>query len=106
MRVLVVNTGSSSLKLSVLTQDGSGEAASTVERWEGRGQLEPVRQFLDRVERIDALGHRVVHGGPQYSEAARIDGKLIDYLESISHLAPLHNPRSVAGIRGPRWPGW
>lgn len=99
MRVLVVNTGSSSLKLSVLTRDGEVEAATTVERWDGTGDLEPVRRFLDGVEEVDAVGHRVVHGGPRYSEPARVDGELIDYLDSISDLAPLHNPRAVAGIR-------
>jgi acetate kinase len=96
-RVLVVNTGSSSLKLSVLG-DGESEAATTVERWEGSGHLEPVREFLDGVGEVDAVGHRVVHGGPRYTEPARVDGELIDYLDSISDLAPLHNPRAVAGI--------
>jgi acetate kinase len=99
MRVLVVNTGSSSLKLSVLTRDGRVETAATVERWEGDGHLEPVERFLDDVGRVDAIGHRVVHGGPRYSAPARVDGELIDYLDSISDLAPLHNPRAVAGIR-------
>jgi acetate kinase len=102
MRILVVNTGSSSLKLSVLTEDGRVEAATTVERWESRGHLEPVERFLDDLGRVDAVGHRVVHGGPRYSlgysEPARVDGELIDYLDSISDLAPLHNPRAIAGI--------
>jgi acetate kinase len=97
VRVLVVNAGSSSLKLSVLG-DGEVEAATTVERWEGSGHLEPVQAFLDGVEEVDAVGHRVVHGGPRYSEPARVDAELIDYLDSISDLAPLHNPRAVAGI--------
>jgi acetate kinase len=99
MRVLVVNSGSSSLKLSVLAPDGAVEAATTVERWEGHGHVDPVRQFLDRVEPVDAVGHRVVHGGPRYSEPAWIDEELLDYLDSIRDLAPLHNPRAVAGIR-------
>jgi acetate kinase len=97
VRVLVVNTGSSSLKLSIL-RDGHVETAATVQRWEGSGHLEPVQSFLDGVERVDAVGHRVVHGGPRYREPARIDGELIDYLDSIRDLAPLHNPRAVAGI--------
>jgi acetate kinase len=96
-RVLVVNTGSSSLKLSVL-RDGRVENGATVQRWEGSGHLEPVQEFLDGMERVDAVGHRVVHGGPRYSEPARIDGDVIDYLDSIRDLAPLHNPRAVAGI--------
>jgi acetate kinase len=97
VRVLVVNAGSSSLKLSVL-RDGRVENGATIQRWEGGGHLEPVQEFLDGVERVDAVGHRVVHGGPRYSEPARIDGDVIDYLDSIRDLAPLHNPRAVAGI--------
>lgn len=99
MRVLVVNSGSSSLKLSVLSPDGTVHAATTVERWEGRAHLEPVQQFLHGVDGIDAVEHRVVHGGPRYRASARVDGELLDYLDSIQDLAPLHNPRAVAGIR-------
>ena len=99
MRVLVVNAGSSSLKLSVLSPDGTVQADTTVQRWAGRSHLEPIHQFLNGTQRIDAVGHRVVHGGPRYRAPARIDGELVDYLESIHDLAPLHNPRAVAGIR-------
>jgi acetate kinase len=98
-RTLVVNAGSSSLKLSVLTPEGAVAAATTVEQWEGRLHLEPVHRFLETSDRIDAVGHRVVHGGPRYREAVRIDGEVLDYLDSIRDLAPLHNPRAVAAIR-------
>lgn len=99
MRVLVVNAGSSSLKLSVLSPDGTVHAAMTVERWERHGHRVPVQHFLDGLDRVDAVGHRVVHGGPRYRAPARVDGALLDYLDSIHDLAPLHNPRAVAGIR-------
>jgi acetate kinase len=99
MRVLVVNAGSSSLKLSVVSPDGTVHAATTVERWEGHGHHEPVKQFLHGLDRVDAVGHRVVHGGPRYRAAAPVADELLDYLESIRDLAPLHNPRAVAGIR-------
>lgn len=99
MRVLVVNTGSSSLKLSVLDPDGARVAAQTVERWDGVGHLEPVEEFLSGVAGIEAVGHRVVHGGPRHTEAVRVDDDVVGYLDSIADLAPLHNPRAVAGIR-------
>jgi acetate kinase len=100
VRVLVVNTGSSSLKLSVVEAGQPGpEAATTVERWEGEGHLEPVEAFLAEVGRVDAVGHRVVHGGPEHSAATRVDEALVDHLDSISDLAPLHNPRAVAALR-------
>lgn len=99
MRVLVVNAGSSSLKLSLVTPDGTVHAATTVERWSGRTHTEPVRRFIEAADGIDAVGHRVVHGGPRYRAAAPIDAAVLDYLESIRDLAPLHNPRAVAAIR-------
>jgi acetate kinase len=99
MLVLVVNAGSSSLKLSALSERGDVRAATTVERWEGPAHLEPVARFLDGIGPVDAVGHRVVHGGPRHRDPARVDGELLDYLDSIHDLAPLHNPRSIAGIR-------
>jgi acetate kinase len=104
VRVLVVNAGSSSLKLAVLG-DGSGEAgeevlhASTIERWEGPDHLEPLRTFLEEAPAADAVGHRVVHGGPRHRASVRVDDDVVAYLDSIADLAPLHNPRSVAAIR-------
>lgn len=101
MRVLVVNTGSSSLKLSVVDpEQGSAPLeATTVERWEDEEDVAPVQDFLDRAGRVDAVGHRVVHGGPDHWAPARVDDHLVADLESLSHLAPLHNSRAVAAIR-------
>lgn len=102
MRVLVVNAGSSSLKLAALDAGGAVTAATTVERWQGEGHLEPLAAFLAGCGPVDAVGHRVVHGGPAHTGPARIDEGLLDYLSSIGHLAPLHNPRALAGIRSVR----
>jgi acetate kinase len=97
VRVLVVNTGSSSLKLSLLQED-EVVAGTTVDRWEG-DDLDPVRDFLDRVGEPDAVGHRVVHGGPRHRKSVLLDHEVVRYLDSIAELAPLHNPRAVAAIR-------
>ena len=102
MRVLVVNTGSSSLKLTRTDAGGSVTAATTVDHWQGEGQLAPLEEFLAACGPVDAVGHRVVHGGPRHTEAALVDDLLVAYLYSISHLAPLHNPRALAGIRAVR----
>jgi acetate kinase len=51
---------------------------------------------------IDAVGHRVVHGGDQFVTAVRIDGAVIAALESLSDIAPLHNPVALSGIRAAR----
>ena len=102
MRLLVVIAGSSSLKLARLDADGAVTAATTVEHWEGEGRLEPLAAFLAECGPVDAVGHRVVHGGPRHTGPAPVDDMLVSYLYSISHLAPLHNPRALAGIRAVR----
>jgi acetate kinase len=99
VKVLVVNAGSSSLKLSRLDDAGGVTAATTVERWQGAGDLDPVADFLESCGAVDAVGHRVVHGGPRHTGPAVVDPMLTAYLWSIDHLAPLHNPRALAGIR-------
>lgn len=101
MRVLVVNAGSSSLKLAVVDEERV-DATTTVERWEGEEHLEPLREFLDSAGHLDGVGHRVVHGGPRFTESVVVDDAVLDYLRSIADLAPLHNPRAVAGVRAVR----
>jgi acetate kinase len=99
VRVLVVNAGSSSLKLTVLDDAGEVSAARTLERWQGEGDAEPVAAFLRGCGPVDAVGHRVVHGGPQHTAATLLEPVLVSHLWSISHLAPLHNPRALHGVR-------
>jgi acetate kinase len=102
VNTLVVNAGSSSLKLTHLDDDGAVTAATTVEAWQGEEHLEPVAAFLGRCGPVDVVGHRVVHGGPRYTGPVRLDDDVVGYLEAISHLAPLHNPRALAGVRSVR----
>jgi acetate kinase len=97
-RVLVVNAGSSSLKLALLEGDDVVDSAS-VERWAGAGEVEPIRDFVGRCPGLVAVGHRVVHGGPRHTEAVVVDEEVLGDLESITDLAPLHQPRALAGIR-------
>lgn len=97
----MVNAGSSSLKLALLDDDRQ-VSATTVERWEGEEHLEPISDFVDGLDDVEAIGHRVVHGGPRLTEAVLVDDGVLDYLHSIEDLAPLHNPRAVAGIRAVR----
>jgi acetate kinase len=97
-RVLVVNAGSSSLKLAVLDGDDV-TASTTVEAWLGVGHVEPIEAFLGSCGDVAAVGHRVVHGGTRYAAPVVLDDAVVDYLDSITDLAPLHQPRAVAGIR-------
>ncbi len=98
MRVLVVNAGSSSLKLSVLDQDDSLVHAENL-RLE-RGQIDPeaLARAIASSGSIDAVGHRVVHGGSEFVEPVRIDDRVLQRLHALADLAPLHQPKSLRGI--------
>jgi acetate kinase len=100
MRVLVVNAGSSSLKLSLLDRDGT--VAGQQDLPVSRGQFEPsaVAAVLGRLGggTAEAVGHRVVHGGRQFTEPVRLDAAVRKKLDDLVDLAPLHQPKSLAGI--------
>lgn len=55
--------------------------------------------FIKDLSEIDAIGHRVVHGGEEFSQSVLIDAKVIASIEKFSELAPLHNPPNLQGIR-------
>ena len=54
---------------------------------------------IQDLSEITVVGHRVVHGGERFSEAVVIDDETLKHIEALSHLAPLHNPVNVIGIR-------
>ncbi len=60
-----------------------------------QGRQQPYAYWKD----IEAVGHRVVHGGEAFTQAVRIDDDALHHIEQLSNLAPLHNPFCVAGIR-------
>ncbi|ORB67826.1 acetate kinase [Mycolicibacterium tusciae] len=106
-RVLVVNSGSSSLKYAVVESDsGSMIADGIVERIGDDGgvpdhaaALQVVfDELADDMAGLVAVGHRVVHGGPDLYRPALVDDALIAKLEALSPLAPLHNPPALLGI--------
>ena len=100
MRVLVVNAGSSSIKLSLL--DDRDQLAGARELTAHGGRFDPaeVHQALDRLDAAsaDAVGHRVVHGGSEFTGPVRLDGAVRATLDKLTDLAPLHQPKSLAGI--------
>jgi acetate kinase len=95
--VLVVNTGSSSLKVSLLDESGAVLRAEELEDWEG--DFEPLERFLGGLTEVAAVGHRVVHGGTAFQGATRVDAGVLGRLEELCPLAPLHQPRALAAIR-------
>jgi acetate kinase len=60
---------------------------------EGPGKL------LDRIDEIEAVGHRVVHGADEFTGSVLINDQVLATIERVAHLAPLHNPPNLAGIR-------
>lgn len=102
MNVLVVNAGSSSLKLRVLDGADGTVASSQLERWAGEADLDSLTDFIRTAGRVDAVGHRIVHGGRRFTGPVRLDDPAIVELETLTDLAPLHQPRSLAGVRAVR----
>jgi acetate kinase len=110
LRVLVLNAGSSSLKVSLVDSDDRVLADREFEVAEGRLDEAQLATAIHEMEGIEAVGHRVVHGGPRYTRSVRIDADVIRYLVTITDLAPLHLPSALAGIAAarellPRTPG-
>ena len=100
MRVLVVNAGSSSLKLTLLDGDDATIAARELEAPRARGRTRSeLRAALDSpLGEADAVGHRIVHGGERFREAVRIDAGVEAALRELTDLAPLHQPKSLAAL--------
>ncbi|MFI7673698.1 acetate/propionate family kinase [Actinophytocola sp. NPDC049390] len=96
--VLVVNAGSSSLKLALLDDADEVVGATTVERWSGGDETDDIEEFVEGLPGVDAVGHRIVHGGPHLTDPVRLDADVRDRIAGLTELAPLHQPRGVAGI--------
>jgi acetate kinase len=100
--VLVVNAGSSSLKLRVLDQADVVTASADLSPWDGGPDDPRLRGFLDGQDGIGAAGHRVVHGGHRFTAATLIDDSVVAGIGELTDLAPLHQPRALAGIEAVR----
>jgi acetate kinase len=129
--VLVLNSGSSSVKFALLVP-GTGErvfggmadrlgtpeavlrvqwfpAAAVEERLPEGSYRAVIARVLEHVSgagdvgvHLIGAGHRVVHGGERFTSSIRVDDAVVATLRSFSHLAPLHNPANVAGIEAVR----
>ncbi|UJZ95694.1 acetate/propionate family kinase [Photobacterium damselae subsp. damselae] len=126
--VLVINSGSSSLKFALIDTvtgdamlNGLGECfflPEAVVSWKVNGEKHEYKlsglenhhqQAIDRIvalvdelglkEDIVAVGHRVVHGGTKFSHTVKVDEQVMADIEALSDLAPLHNPAHVIGMR-------
>lgn len=100
--ILVINSGSSSLKYQVIDVDSDQSLLSgTVERVENHEAA--FSQMLEKLNESEispvALAHRVVHGGDKFSKPAVITRAVEKTIEELIPLAPLHNPGNLAGIQ-------
>lgn len=112
----MVNSGSSSLKLRVVAAKtggaGAGGAGADVAGADVAGSADlpavggapgeadgaGIRAAIESLGPVDAVGHRVVHGGALYTAPVLIDAAVRERLGSLSDLAPLHQPRSLAAL--------
>jgi acetate kinase len=125
--VLALNAGSSSLKVAVFPAQGddplvTGQAdrigsQGTLVLKDARGvpltlaegaltsHADALAMVISTIQRsfpglrLAAVGHRVVHGGPDYSDPVQVTPEVLDRLESLALFAPLHQPHNIAGIR-------
>jgi acetate kinase len=113
--VLVLNAGSSSLKYQlVVPETGEVTAKGLVERIGEPGapaadhsaaiaiMSAALADAGANLTELRAVGHRVVHGGPDFSDPVIIDDKVLAEISDLIPLAPLHNPGAVAGIQAAR----
>lgn len=110
-RILVLNSGSSSLKyrlyadISPVVGEGTVLAGGVVQRI-GEADAGPpdhaaaLRQVLADLDLsgLTGVGHRVVHGGVRFAEPTLIDDRVVNEITELIPLAPLHNPPNLTGI--------
>lgn len=127
--ILAINAGSSSLKFQVFemvdeqviakglieriglgnpifTMTTNEERINIIEQVDNHEQAVKLLMYMlieknviESLDDIDGIGHRVVHGGEVYSDSVLITTEVLEKLEELSELAPLHNPANVTGIK-------
>lgn len=126
-RVLVINCGSSSMKFSVLPTGkdepvlsgvaeklGLSDAFISLKDSQGNKSVFELAQgthsaaleklfatmsSLQLMDSLCAIGHRVAHGGSEFSDSVLVTDEIIEKIEQLSELAPLHNPANLVGIK-------
>ncbi len=104
MKVLVINSGSSSVKYKVFDMPAErliakgaiehiAESGSKVS-----GHHQALKIVLGQIDGVDLVGHRVVHGAEKFCKPAVINAAVIKKIKQCCALAPLHNPANLAGI--------
>ena len=99
MRTLVINAGSTTVKLSVLDCEAE-QFAVTVEH---ESSAVAVAHGIEQVRAkgllpVDGVGHRIVHGGAAFTEGVCVTDAVMTQLAALADLAPLHNPPALAAL--------
>ena len=99
--VLVLNCGSSSVKYKLYVMPEERILSQgNIARRKGTLLHETMEKIFQEVgENVDLVAHRIAHGADLFPESVRIDEQVIERIASISHLAPLHNPINLEGVR-------
>ncbi len=104
MKIAVINAGSSSLKFKLFDMQTKEVLKSfNIEHIGEEGAaFSNHHEALESIDidfsSLDAIGHRVVHGGEEFKKAVLINAKVLDAIDKLSALAPLHNPANLEGI--------
>ena len=112
--LLTLNAGSSSVKYALFEREALDAAPALQGQVDGIGlagggarthddALADILSALrSRAVDIQAVGHRIVHGGIHFSQPVRIDDSVVDGIQALAPLAPLHQPHNLAGVRAAR----
>jgi len=95
MKILVLNSGSSSIKYKLFENLKELKSGISAEVTDYHSNIEMI---LKEVGKIDAVAHRVVHGGEKFRESVIINDEVIETIKELIPLAPLHNPANLDGI--------
>ena len=98
MRVLVVNAGSSSVKLRLVGEADEVVAAADIAVERGAVDVDSIRDAVAGMPAPEAVGHRIVHGGERFRAAVQLDADVEAALRKLVDLAPLHQPKSLAAL--------
>lgn len=104
-QILVLNSGSTSLKYKLFDFELKEMKSGFVEEI-GKGKIKDHTEALKNalseigeIKNIKYVGHRVVHGGNKFYHPTIVDGKVFKEISKFNHLAPLHNPPNLQGIK-------
>lgn len=100
MSILVINSGSTSIKYKLFSDDVSEISQGNLENVVDRSKaLKQILREIGGLADLRAVGHRVVHGGEKFTGPVVVSNEILSQIEEFNHLAPLHNPFNLAAIR-------